>query len=69
MPDIRFKAHGTDTGRAEAITAIKCGGDGTIPTSARLQGGLDEGNQSRRNPNLSSFILLTGGEDGSVKQW
>ena len=57
-PNIRFKAHGTESGKGEAVTAIKCGGDGTIPTTARSS-----------NPTLSSSILLTGGEDGSVKQW
>ena len=57
-PNIRFRAHGTESGKGEAVTAIKCGGDGTIPTTARSS-----------NPTLSSSILLTGGEDGSVKQW
>lgn len=58
-PDIFFRAHGTDSGRAESISAIKCGGDGTI--------------ENRRNAadksEISSSVLLTGGEDGSVKQW
>jgi hypothetical protein len=57
-PNIRFRAHGTESGKGEAVTAIACGGDGTIPTTARSS-----------NPSLSSSILLTGGEDGSVKQW
>jgi hypothetical protein len=57
-PSIRFRAHGTESGKGEAITAIKCGGIGTIPTTSRSP-----------NPALSSSILLTGGEDGSVKQW
>ena len=57
-PNIRFRAHGTESGKGEAVTAIKCGGDGTIPTTARSS-----------SPTLSSSILLTGGEDGSVKQW
>ena len=67
-PNIRFRAHGTDTGKGEAVTAIKAGGDGTIATSARLRGGTDE-SQAGRNPRMSSSILFTGGEDGSVKQW
>ena len=66
-PNIRFRAHG-DTGKGEAVTAIKAGGDGTIATSARLRGGTDE-SQAGRNPRMSSSILFTGGEDGSVKQW
>ena len=57
-PNIRFRAHGMDSGKGEAVTAIKCGGVGTIPTTSRSS-----------NPTLSSSILLTGGEDGSVKQW
>lgn len=70
-PNLRFRAHGPDSGLGEAVSAIKCGGDGTIPTSARLRGG-DESKASSgmgRNPRMSSSILLTGGEDGSVKQW
>lgn len=67
VPNLRFRAHGMDrdSGSAEAITAIKCGGDGTILR------GRDESRSSGggRNPRLSSSILLTGGEDGSVKQW
>ena len=66
-PNIRFRAHG-DTGKGEAVTAIKAGGDGTIATSAKLRGGTDE-SQAGRNPRMSSSILFTGGEDGSVKQW
>ena len=59
-PNVRFR-----TSRdGEAVTAIKCGGDGTIPTSDRSQE-----RRIGRNPRLSSSILLTGGEDGSVKQW
>lgn len=57
-PNIRFRAHGTERGNEDAVTAIKCGGIGTIPTTSRSS-----------NPALSSSILLTGGEDGSVKQW
>ena len=57
-PNLRFRAHGTDSGRAEAVTAIKCGGDGTIPTSARLRGGADEAGD--RNPRMTSSVLLTG---------
>ncbi|KAL7529715.1 hypothetical protein ACHAXR_003114 [Thalassiosira sp. AJA248-18] len=71
VPNLHFRAHGTDSGKGEAVTAIKCGGDGTIPTSARLQG-ADENEASSstgRSPRISSSILLTGGEDGSVKQW
>jgi len=69
VPNLRFRAHGTDTGKGEAITAIKCGGDGTIPTSARLRGGEERPASSSNSRSLSSSILLTGGEDGSVKQW
>ena len=61
-PNLRFRAHGRDTGKAESISAIKCGGDGTVLTTA------SSGSISR-NPGLSSIILLTGGEDGAVKQW
>lgn len=63
-PNLLFRAHGTDNGKYEAITAIKAGGDGTISTSARLRGDSDA---TRRS--VSSSILLTGGEDGNVKQW
>lgn len=52
VPSIRFRAH-------DAITAISCGGFGTIPSSPRVP----------TNPGMSSSILLTGGEDGTVKQW
>ena len=52
VPSIRFRAH-------DAITAIACGGVGTIPSSSRVP----------TNPGMSSSILLTGGEDGTVKQW
>ena len=55
-PDISFRAHGVDSGKGEGITAIKCGGDEATPTS---------GNAVK----VTSTILLTGGEDGSVKQW
>lgn len=67
MPSIRFRAHGPDNGSGEAVTAMKCGGDGTIPTSLHSDAG--QGSGVGRNPRLSSSILLTGGEDGSVKQW
>lgn len=70
-PSLFYRAHGTDTGRGDAVTAIKCGGDGTIPNSARLRGSgndQDDGTGSSRR-DVSSFILLTGGEDGLVKQW
>mmetsp|Transcript_21097 Transcript_21097/g.38158 ORF Transcript_21097/g.38158 Transcript_21097/m.38158 type:complete len:637 (+) Transcript_21097:136-2046(+) len=70
VPNLRFRAHGTDSGKGDAITAIKCGGDGTIPTSARLRGADDSQASSASNSrSISSSILLTGGEDGSVKQW
>ena len=52
VPSICFRAH-------DAITAIACGGVGTIPSSSRVP----------TNPGMSSSILLTGGEDGTVKQW
>lgn len=65
-PNLLFRAHGGDTGKGEAVTAIKCGGGGTIASSARLRGRENaEGSRS----DASSFILLTGGEDGMVKQW
>ena len=60
VPSIRFHAHGVESGKGDAITAIACGGVGTIPSSSRT---------STTNPSLSSSILLTGGEDGKVKQW
>ena len=60
-PNMRFRAHDT------AVTAIKCGGEGTILNSAKLRGS-DE-SQANTRPGLSSSILITGGEDGSVKQW
>ena len=71
-PNLRFRAHGTGSGgRAEAVTAMACGGDGTIPTSARLQAGSERGGSEsrRRGLGVASSILLTGGEDGTVKQW
>ena len=69
-PNLRYRAHGMESGKGESVTAIKCGGDGTIVSSARLRA-TDE-NQDGNNgqsPRTSSFILLTGGQDGSVKQW
>eukprot|EP00571_Detonula_confervacea_P002966 CAMPEP_0172314068 /NCGR_PEP_ID=MMETSP1058-20130122/21578_1 /TAXON_ID=83371 /ORGANISM="Detonula confervacea, Strain CCMP 353" /LENGTH=629 /DNA_ID=CAMNT_0013027827 /DNA_START=40 /DNA_END=1926 /DNA_ORIENTATION=+ len=71
VPNIRFRAHGTDSGKGDAVTAIKCGGDGTIPTSARLRSGEERqaSNNNGRSPRVSSSILLTGGEDGTIKQW
>ena len=60
-PNMRYKAHET------AVTAIKCGGEGTIPASARLRQSDDS--QANTSPRVSSSILITGGEDGSVKQW
>ena len=63
-PNIRFRAHGTNSGRGDAVTAVKCGGDGTITVSANMRGG-----ENRKSPRISCSILLTGGEDGSVKQW
>ncbi len=63
VPNIRFRAHAANSGKGNAITAITCGGDGTIPMSAAREGA---GRSSQR---MSSLILLTGGEDGSVKQW
>jgi hypothetical protein len=69
-PNLCFRAHGMDSGKGESVTAIKCGGDGTIVSSARLRA-TDESQDGSKglNPRPSSFILLTGGEDGSVKQW
>mmetsp|Transcript_12711 Transcript_12711/g.27046 ORF Transcript_12711/g.27046 Transcript_12711/m.27046 type:complete len:681 (-) Transcript_12711:65-2107(-) len=63
VPNIRFRAHGTNNGKGDAITAITCGNDGTIPMSAA------QGVEGMRPQRMSSLILLTGGEDGSVKQW
>jgi WD40 repeat protein len=57
-PDIAFRAHGADSGNGQGVTAIKCGGDGTIKNDS-----------SGSRPNISSSTLLTGGDDGSVKQW
>jgi len=62
-PNMRYKAHET------AVTAIKCGGEGTIPNSARLRGSGTDDSQANTSPRVSSSILITGGEDGSVKQW
>jgi hypothetical protein len=69
-PNLRYRAHGMESGKGESVTAIKCGGDGTIVSSARLRA-TDENQDgnNRQSPRTSSFILLTGGEDGSVKQW
>eukprot|EP00581_Thalassiosira_minuscula_P011553 CAMPEP_0183713902 /NCGR_PEP_ID=MMETSP0737-20130205/8634_1 /TAXON_ID=385413 /ORGANISM="Thalassiosira miniscula, Strain CCMP1093" /LENGTH=623 /DNA_ID=CAMNT_0025942775 /DNA_START=102 /DNA_END=1970 /DNA_ORIENTATION=+ len=68
-PNLRFRAHGNDTGNWEAVTAIKCGGDGTIPTSARPRSEDESQARESLRRGMSSSILLTGGEDGSVKQW
>ena len=69
-PNIRFRAHGTNSGRGAAVTAIKCGGVGTIPTSARgYENEVGGGNIRSNAAKVTSSILLTGGEDGSVKQW
>lgn len=57
QPNIQFRAHGKDSGAGEAVTAIRCGGHGTIP------------NTTVGTSRMSSKILLTGGEDGTVKQW
>ena len=64
-PDMRFRAHGADTGKGDSVTAIKCGGIGTIPASADLQ----SRSTSDAKSSVTSKILFTGGEDGSVKQW
>lgn len=66
-PDIRFRAHGADTGKGDAVTAIKCGGIGTIPATANLQGRSNS--DATSGATVTSKILFTGGEDGSVKQW
>jgi WD40 repeat protein len=60
VPSIQFRAHGNDRGAGEAITAIRCGGHGTIPNTVAPTVGTSR---------MSSKILLTGGEDGLVKQW
>ena len=57
VPSIQFRAHGNDSGAGEAVTAIRCGGHGTIP------------NTTVGTSRMTSKILLTGGEDGAVKQW
>lgn len=59
-PIVSFRAHGLDSGKGRGITAIKCGGEGTLENKS---------SQNVRGPNVSSQILLTGGDDGSVKQW
>jgi len=60
VPSIQFRAHGNDSGAGEAVTAIRCGGHGTIPNTAAPTVGTSR---------MTSKILLTGGEDGAVKQW
>lgn len=55
-PDVSFRAHGSDSGKGTSVSAIKCGGDGTMQSSSA-------------GSKVSSSVLLTGGEDGSVKQW
>lgn len=60
VPSIQFRAHGNDSGAGEAVTAIRCGGHGTIPNTVAPTVGTSR---------MSSKILLTGGEDGAVKQW
>lgn len=60
VPSICFRAHGNDSGAGEAVTAIRCGGHGTIPNTVAPTVGTSR---------MSSRILLTGGEDGAVKQW
>ena len=60
VPSIQYRAHGNDSGAGEAVTAIRCGGHGTIPNTVAPTVGTSR---------MSSKILLTGGEDGSVKQW
>ncbi len=57
IPSIQFRAHGKDSGAGQSVTAIRCGGHGTIP------------NTTVGTSRMSSKILLTGGEDGTVKQW
>lgn len=64
--DMKFRAHGADTGKGDAVTAIKCGGIGTIPATANLQG---RSNSDATTSSVTSKILFTGGEDGSIKQW
>jgi len=56
VPSIQFRAHGNDSGVGEAVTAIRCGGHGTISNMVAPTVGTSR---------LSSNILLTGGEDGS----
>jgi len=55
LPQGRFKAH--DGG----VTAIACGGPGSL---GRVGGGSGGGNEGR-----SSSVLLTGGANGVIKQW
>lgn len=71
IPNIRFRAHGPNGGKEDAVTAIKCGGDGTIPISADRGHNVNEnrGGIARGSSRVKSSILFTGGEDGSVKQW
>ena len=55
--DVSFKAHGTESSKGNGIASIKCGGNGSMQNSRASKS------------DISSSILLTGGEDGSVKQW
>ena len=55
-PDVSFRAHGSDSGKGTGVSAIKCGGDGKMQSSSAGR-------------KVSSLILITGGEDGLVKQW
>eukprot|EP00550_Attheya_septentrionalis_P009102 CAMPEP_0198284766 /NCGR_PEP_ID=MMETSP1449-20131203/4204_1 /TAXON_ID=420275 /ORGANISM="Attheya septentrionalis, Strain CCMP2084" /LENGTH=794 /DNA_ID=CAMNT_0043981979 /DNA_START=260 /DNA_END=2644 /DNA_ORIENTATION=+ len=57
VPSCRFVAQEADSG---GLTALTCAGDGTIGISSR--------NRSGQKPQ-SSTVLLTGGADGTIKQW
>jgi WD40 repeat protein len=57
VPSCRFVAQEADSG---GLTALTCAGDGTIGISSRSRSG--------QTPQ-SSTVLLTGGADGTIKQW
>jgi hypothetical protein len=54
LPQGKFKAH------EKAVTAIACGGPGTLGRVGKEDTGYDK---------TSSSVLLTGGVNGLVKQW
>eukprot|EP00978_Attheya_sp_CCMP212_P026938 scaffold89578_cov55-Attheya_sp.AAC.7 len=57
VPSCRFAAQEADSG---GLTALTCAGYGTIGISSRSRSG--------QKPQ-SSTVLLTGGADGTIKQW